>query len=152
MKRIFALIFFTTAGYAQTDTVRSLAWMSGYWLNETGTTQIEEVWSIPSAGSLIGWSRTMENGSLGFYEFMIIRRNAAGQIAFIAKPSGQAGGEFPVTELRDGFVTFENKAHDFPKKISYRLAGNDSLIGKIEGTVNGKYRTVDFPYKRTRLH
>jgi hypothetical protein len=152
MKTIIAVIFLTMTGFAQTDTVQSLAWMSGHWVNDNGTTQIEETWSQPAGKSLIGWSRTIRNGRLASYEFMIIRRNAAGDIAFIAKPSGQEGGEFPVAEIRDGFVAFENTDHDFPQKISYRLAGRDSLIGRIEGTVNGNYRTIDFPYKRTRLH
>jgi hypothetical protein len=152
MKPISIFLFLTVSGFAQTDTVRSLGWMSGHWINDTGKTQIEEMWSQPSGNSLVGWSRTVENGRLSFYEFMIIRRNAAGQLAFIAQPSGQAGAEFPVTELREGYVAFENDSHDFPQKISYRLAGSDSLIGRIEGTVKGKFRMIDFPYKRLILH
>lgn len=142
----------TVAGFAQTDTIHSLQWMSGRWVSEKDAARIEETWSAASGNSLIGWSRTVENGRLTFYEFMIIRRNAEGRYAFVAKPSGQDGGEFPVVELRDGYVAFENIAHDFPQKISYRLAGTDSLIGRIEGTVRGKFRAVDFPYKRQNPH
>jgi len=152
MKPISIFLFLTISGFGQTDTVRSLGWLSGHWISGTGATQIEEMWSHPSGNSLIGWSRTVQNGNLGFYEFMIIRRTTAGQFAFIAKPSGQEGGEFPITELRDGYVAFENNAHDFPQKISYQLVGKDSLIGRIEGTMKGKFRTIDFPYKRLILH
>ena len=97
MKPIAIFLFLTISGFAQTDTVRSLGWLSGHWIYAAGTTQIEEMWSHPSGNSLIGWSRTIEKGNLGFYEFMIIRRTPAGQCAFIAQPSGQAGAEFPIT-------------------------------------------------------
>ncbi|MHB1051063.1 MAG: DUF6265 family protein [Bacteroidota bacterium] len=152
MKPLSLFLFLTVSGFAQSDTAGSLGWLSGHWIHETGKIQIEEMWSQPSGNSLIGWSRTIENGKLGFYEFMIIRRTAAGQFAFIAKPSGQEGAEFPLTEVREGYVVFENVSHDFPQKISYRLVGKDSLIGRIEGTVNGKFRMVEFPYKRHILH
>jgi hypothetical protein len=45
-------------------------------------------------------------------------------------------------------VVFENPAHDFPQRIRYRASGA-ALQARIEGTMNGKTRGIDFPYTRT---
>ena len=44
-------------------------------------------------------------------------------------------------------MVFENPKHDFPQRIRYRLKG-DTLHARIEGTINGKERAIDFPYQR----
>jgi hypothetical protein len=50
--------------------------------------------------------------------------------------------------LTDSTVVFENLEHDFPQRVGYRRAGADSVLAWIEGTVDGKTRRVDFPYRR----
>jgi hypothetical protein len=46
-------------------------------------------------------------------------------------------------------VVFENKEHDFPQRIIYRLVANGKLLGRIEGVVDGAERSADFPMTRT---
>ena len=41
--------------------VESLAWLAGAW-RTSGTPEIEEYWSRPKAGSMIGMGRTMVRG------------------------------------------------------------------------------------------
>jgi hypothetical protein len=45
-------------------------------------------------------------------------------------------------------VVFENPAHDFPKKITYKRDG-DALTAAIEGPMGGQLRKIEFPYKKT---
>lgn len=40
---------------------------------------------------------------------------------------------------------FENPAHDFPQRVSYRLAPGGRLLARIEGTHYGVTRGIDFP-------
>jgi len=54
-----------------------------------------------------------------------------------------------MVSVNDREVIFENPDHDFPQRIIYRLLSDEDLLGRIEGTINGKARAVDFPMKRT---
>lgn len=45
-------------------------------------------------------------------------------------------------------VTFENPAHDFPRRIIHRRVGADSLVARVEGVRSGRAHGVDFAYRR----
>lgn len=57
---------------------------------------------------------------------------------------------FKLVKHGEGEALFENPEHDFPQRIIYRLEKDGSLFARIEGTINGKERGVDFPMKRAR--
>ena len=82
------------------------------------------------------------------YEFMRILAGADGKLQYVAIPSGQPEAAFPVKEIAENAVTFENPQHDFPQRILYRLVDKDTLVARIEGSVGGQARAADFPYKR----
>lgn len=125
-----------------------LAFMAGCWSLDQNGRQIEEHWLAPAGGSLMGVGRTVAGGRTTEYEFMQIRDLADG-LTYTAKPSGQPEASFKVSMLTAEEVVFENPAHDFPQRIRYRRAGADGLHARIEGTLNGKPRGIDFPYVRT---
>ena len=97
---------------------------------------------------MLGTSRTVRNSQTVAYEFLQIRETEAGEIEYIAKPSGQAEAAFLMVRLSEREVVFENPSHDFPQRITYRLKAEGNLEARIEGTVNDEVRTVDFPMKR----
>ena len=66
----------------------------------------------------------------------------------MAIPSGQAEAAFPLKEIGENAVTFENPQHDFPQRILYRLVDKDTLVARIEGSLGGQARSADFPYVR----
>ncbi len=101
----------------------------------------------PAGKMMLGMSHTVVNGKTREYEFIRIVQEENGDIFFIATPSGQKEARFKMTSATEREARFENPAHDFPQRIIYRREG-DSLIGRIEGTSNGKERAVDFPLKR----
>jgi hypothetical protein len=97
---------------------------------------------------MMGMSRTVRGDTVVEYEFIrVFERSSA--LVFAAQPSGQPAAEFTSTEIAEGAITFANPQHDFPQRILYRLAG-DSLHARIEGTMNGRERGVDFRYARVR--
>ena len=125
-----------------------LAFMAGCWGLDQNGRHIEEHWLAPAGGSLIGVSRTVAGGKTTEYEFMQIRDLPDG-LTYTAKPSGQPEASFKVSSLTPEEVVFENPAHDFPQRIRYRRAGADGLHARIEGTLNGQSRGIDFPYTRS---
>ena len=133
-----------TAG-AQTPITR-VSWLQGCWrMNVNGQT-VDEQWMAPAGGAMLAISRTVKGGRLVEYEFVLLRERD-GSLVYLAHPSGQLGGEFPLKSVDDESVTFENAAHDFPQRIGYRRRG-DRLDAWIEGTLDGRAQRAEFPYAR----
>ncbi len=129
--------------------VGRLGWLSGCWEARSDGTTVEEYWSDPRGGSMIGVSRSIRGDSTLTHELMLVR-TVGGRLAFEALPSGQSWTRFVLVSLSDSSVAFENPAHDFPQRIRYRRTAMDSLLAQAEGTVNGLGRVVTFPYARIR--
>ncbi len=124
------------------------AFMQGCWERRSGTRHVEEQWMKPRGANMLGMSRTVQADTLVEFEFLrVYERNGA--LVFAAQPSGQKASEFTSILIGEAAITFANPAHDFPQRILYRLAG-DSLHARIEGSMNGRERGVDFRYARVR--
>lgn len=130
---------------AQTAIAR-VAWLQGCWrMNLDGQT-VDEQWMAPAGGAMLGISRTVKGERLVEFEFVLLRERD-GTLVYVAHPSGQPGGEFPLKHVDDDSVTFENTAHDFPQRIGYRRRG-DRLDAWIDGTLDGRSQRAEFPYAR----
>ena len=128
--------------------VESIAWLTGCWERATRTGSVEESWTSPRAGTMLGVSRTVRGDSTVAWEHLRIFRRG-GRLVYGALPSGQRYTEFTATQASDTLVVFENPAHDFPQRVLYRPAG-DSLHARIEGPNDGATRGVDFRFARVR--
>jgi hypothetical protein len=128
-------------------TTDNAAFLTGCWKFEANGRVVEEHWMAPAGGALIGMSRTVAKGKLADFEFLQIRELPDG-LTYIAKPSNQPEARFVAAAKSADELVFENPSHDFPQRIRYRRVG-DQLRARIEGTMNGKARGIDFPYRRT---
>jgi len=133
---------------SELSSIDDLKWLAGCWASVGGETGSGEQWTMPAGNTVFGVSRSVKAGKTVAHEFMQIRTNDAGEIEFIAKPSGQQGETFLLKSLTENEVIFENPTHDFPQRIIYQLKSSGALEARIEGEVNGVTRTVDFPLKR----
>lgn len=132
------------------DAVQKLSWFAGCWQRQApgGTSVVEEQWMAPRAGFALGISRTVR-GDTAVTEFEQLRLfQRAGRAVYHAEPSGQPPADFEAQTTSDSLVVFENATHDFPQRIIYRKRGRDSLLARIEGTMRGQARGIDFPYAR----
>jgi len=128
---------------ASEDRVARLEWMAGCWQARLGTVTIEETWSRPAGGLMLGFARTLKQGKVLFHEFMRIEEGVlTPRIGASAKPV-----LFHRTSQDDGEVRFENPSHDFPQVILYRRVP-EGLLARIEGVEKGKRRAEEFPMKR----
>ena len=73
-----------------------VAWMAGRWIGEHDGDRIEEWWSEPHAGMMLGMFRWHRGGEPRFYELMSM------------EPEGRAPG-LPHQALRAGLVGWEEK-------------------------------------------
>ena len=127
--------------------VARVAWLAGCWELTSGARVVEEQWTRPRGGLMLGVGRTVRGDSLVEYEQVRIFERG-GRLVYGASPSGQEPAEFESTQLSDSAVTFENLGHDFPQRVMYRRPSADSLVARVEGMRRGQLRGVDFPYAR----
>jgi hypothetical protein len=135
------------ATLAQAADASALSWMAGCWRSESPGRTVDEVWMAPAGDGMLGMSRTVAKGKIVEHEFLQIRVRD-GRLVYIAKPSGQAEATFTATTIGANDVTFENPAHDFPQRITYRLKDGGNLAARIEGKDKGETRGIDFPMRR----
>ncbi len=138
----------SVASATESASVQHLAWLAGCWASVGGEAGSGEQWTVPAGGTMLGVSRTVQNSKTVAYECLQIRETKAGEIEYIAKPSGQTETTFLMVRLSEREAVFENPGHDFPQRITYRLKADGNLEVRIEGEVKGEVRTVDFPMKR----
>lgn len=129
------------------DRVSALGWLSGCWEHRTASGLTVELWSAPLGGLMLGGSVSLRDGVARGYEHLLIR-SEDGVLVYVATPSGQRETRFTETALSDSSVAFENLAHDFPTRITYRRRGADSVIARAEGPAPGGVRGFDLPMAR----
>lgn len=142
-------LLFSVGSYAAPASLARLGWLAGAWQFEKDGRVVTELWMAPEGMTMLGMSRTVVAGTTKEYEFVLLRETDD-QIVYIARPSGQEEAKFVLRSLSDVEVVFENPAHDFPQLIRYRLNPDGGMLATIEGTVRGKSRRVEFPYRRVR--
>ncbi|HWM28264.1 MAG TPA: DUF6265 family protein, partial [Woeseiaceae bacterium] len=147
---IVALVLSLTGSIslAGNPSVDGLNWMSGCWVSIDEEAGSGEQWMLPAGGSMLGMSRTVRDGKTVAFEFLRIAEDNDGSIVLTALPSGQQMATFAMLRQSGNEVVFENLQHDFPQRVIYRLTPEGMLVGRIEGTVNGDSRSVDFPMKQ----
>lgn len=122
-------------------------WLAGCWELRAPNRVTLEMWMPPLGDLMIGSSRTTVGARTS--EFELLRLKVDGdRLAYIAMPNGQGETTFPSIELSDTALVFENTAHDFPQRISYRRRGADSVIAAIEGPGPNGVRRIQFPMRR----
>lgn len=127
-------------------TIADLAWLADAWVGSrsSGAT-IEERWSPPLGGSMLGVSRTVSRGRLSGFEFLrIVERD--GGLVYIAQPGGGAATEFVMTERTASRAVFDNPRHDYPKRITYELSDDGTMHATIGFLKGGTPRR--FEYRR----
>jgi hypothetical protein len=128
--------------------IGDLAWLAAAWVGTRGAegaTSIEERWSPPLGGAMLGVSRTVSRGKMREFEFLrIVERD--GGLVYIAQPGGAPPTEFVLTELGGARAVFENPRHDYPKRIVYQILAEGGLNATIGFTKGGSPR--HFEYKR----
>lgn len=127
--------------------VEDLAWMQGAWSGEKDGVAMEEMWTAPRGGALLGLHRDVKGGRLVSYEFLRIQATDTG-IVYFASPRSAPPTAFKLVETGDKRVVFENKEHDFPQRILYWLDAKGALHARIEGPQGGKTVSEEWVWTR----
>lgn len=131
---------------ADTAPAHPAAFLLGCWRNVDGAETSEEIWCGPFDGVLYGQNRTLRGGKLVAFELLTIEQRGDA-LVYVARPNGRGATEFTMTAHDGTSITFENPAHDYPKRIRYRLSGAE-LEAAIDDGKDG--RLMGFGWQSVR--
>ncbi len=148
------LLFLPVLNFAQdTNSIEDLStlyWLEATWEAKQGNSIIVEKWDITSPLTFegIGYVRKIEEDSRVSEESLRMVQ-MKGDIFYLAKVDHN---ELPIPfklvhRERDKFV-FENKSHDFPKRITYFRKGADSMTVRVGGLSDLQNRSFELNFGR----
>jgi hypothetical protein len=113
----------------------ALAFMAGCWRGDAGVDRsIEEQWTAADSDVMLATTRYLDDntGRTRGWEFSRIVADSAG-IVLLPAPMGNAQGRFRLSGSRAGEASFEDPAHDFPRRIIYRAMNAGALEVRLDG-------------------
>ena len=125
--------------------ISDLAWLSGDWQTAPGgRARIEEHWTVPAGGTMIGMGRTVVGDKTAEFEFLRIEQRGD-DIYYVANPNARCPQtDFKLTRLSGQEVVFENPAHDYPKRVMYRKNSDGSLVASIDAGEGSKSQSFSY--------
>ena len=131
--------------FAQSD-VNKLDWLVGTWMrtNAKPGRSGAEVWTSKN-NELMGRGVNLKGMDTVFVEKLkIVSKD--GKLFYVADfPENKSETFFEITELTNKNFVCENRKHDFPKKISYVLDGDN-----LKATISGNGKEIDYLFVRRK--
>ncbi|HEY0057555.1 MAG TPA: DUF6265 family protein [Flavisolibacter sp.] len=149
---VLFLFFLSISAQAQDNakTFRDLNSLTGKWSMESSKGMLYESWLKLNDSTFKGLSFRVSGKDTTVLEQMeLVLRE--GRIMFIPTVPGQNNEKpvvFTLARLENDGYIFENKEHDFPKRVVYVLPKANTLHAWIEGNINGEARKIDFKFKK----
>lgn len=121
-------------------------WFLGKWENNTPEGVFSEEWKVENDSLFLGKSFFIKENDTLFSETVRLEQqeNDLFYIVTVPNQNEEKPVAFKLTSSTADYLVFENPAHDFPKKITYKLVNKDSLYAEISG--DGK--SQGFPFKK----
>ncbi|MCK0109285.1 DUF6265 family protein [Flavobacteriaceae bacterium S0825] len=152
-KLILILLLISFSCKAQTETklepkLENIAWISGTWHGEAFGGKTEEIWSEPSAGSMMATFKLINDGKVTFYEIEIIREVENSLILQLKHFGSDLKGwetkdetvDFPLKEITPTKVVFEG--------MTFEKVGDKEMNIYVDIEENGTVETVKFNYTK----
>ena len=131
-------------GQTSSPALNDLRWLLGSWERlqlPAGKSGIE-TWT-ESKDRWIGRGISMRGTDTTFVEKLSLRVES-GVLYYVSDvPENKKPVYFRVTEASATSLVCENPAHDFPKKIAYRLEGD-----RLKATISGDGKAIDFFFRK----
>lgn len=129
--------------------IEAVGFLAGCWKGKPrgGEGSIDEMFTAPEGGLVLGTSRVVDKGVAVFWELMRIEQTPGAVTLTVLLKSGKTAA-FRLVRGEPGLVVFENPALEFPRSITYRLAPDGTLDARVEGAQAGAPRALAFALRR----
>lgn len=154
MKKLLLLLFvcisLNAAAQWTLKDFSGLHGLTGSWKLNNKKGVLHETWIKTSDSTLNGYSYLItptDSIPQETVELWFIK----GKITYTPTTVSQNDGNpvtFTLAKIDNGKYIFENKEHDFPTQIIYKLADNKTLQAAINGTIGGSFREIPFNFSR----
>ncbi len=136
--------------------IGALLWLAGKWLGVIGNSAVEEYWSAPAGGSLVGVFRWLEADSVRFYEILVIEEEAGGLVMRIKHfDPGLKGWEekeeavrFDLVQIAEQEAIFFNRQEENPEWLIYRQDASHKLVAYFEKPAHPPVHDQKFRFTR----
>ncbi len=136
--------------------VADLAWIAGQWQGQKGADQLDEHWSAPGGGTMMGMFRWIKNGKILVYELLVIEDGAKGPVlTFRHFGAGLIGWEEKDAPIRcplagggPGEAAFACEGGQ--TRLTFRRGGENGLTVLLERQEDGQARTDEFVYTKKK--
>ena len=128
------------------DKLEKMNWLIGDWEQKLPDGTLKEIWSKQNDSTFSGNSYFITKDTVHFESIRLVQK--AEELTYIATVVGQNNDKavaFKLTSDTNNTFTFENKAHDYPQKISYKKVTETNLIATISGKQQGKESQESYP-------
>lgn len=144
-------------GAAEVD---DLAWLAGRWEGEIGGQPVEEQWSAPAGGAMMGMFRWLREGKPFLYEHFLLEPGQGGPVMHLRHfhPGSIAWEEkerpvpFTLVSLTSGEkgaeAVFEDSSAELPVRLTYRQSRPDGLLVLLDTSRQGRPVRLEFRYRR----
>ena len=132
--------------------VADLSWLAGQWVGEGLGGSIDEVWSEPAAGSMVGYFRLVRDGKPVFYELLTLLESENS----VEMRLKHANPDMTGWEDKAAFVTFKLVKHDktgaYFSGLTFRRVSDDRMEGylTLRNRADGTVREEKFIYRRLK--
>jgi hypothetical protein len=153
MKKLIFFLGFITISFlseaqsvtASADNLKKLDWITGTWnrLDMKPNKSGSERWEKISPTEWQGWGVSMRGKDTSFVEKLrIIAKDNL--IFYVADVKGNKDiVYFQFASLGDDHFVCENPAHEFPKRIEYKLRGN-----QLQASISGDGKTIPYLFEK----
>lgn len=149
----FLFIFLPKPGDQQSSKLHPLEWMIGEWQMQTKNGHLVETWEIKNDSTFIGKSFMLKaDGSKHILENieLVYRMKEVFYIPAVENQNNRQPVKFKLLNYNANSFAAVNNEHDYPKRISYRLYGNDSLHAKIDDGEDAPLKFSNFYFTRKK--
>ena len=129
------------------DKLQKMNWLIGNWEQKLPDGVVTESWSKENDSTFSGKSYFIKGKDTIHLESISLTQKKE-ELLYIPTVHGQNNDEpttFKMTSEAQNTFSFENPAHDYPQKITYKKINNTSLLATISGKQLGKDSTESYP-------
>lgn len=127
--------------------IKKMDWLVGNWEQKLPDGLLSESWTKENDSTLLGKSYFIkEEDTIHSESIVLTQKND--DLLYIPTVNGQNNNEpitFRLTSEAENLFDFENPAHDYPKKISYKKISDNQLVATISGVQQGKPSQESYP-------
>ena len=132
------------------DKLEKLNWLVGNWEQSLPDGTLKENWTKQNDSTFSGNNYFINAKDTVHFESIKLTQTAE-ELTYSATVIGQNNDEpigFKLISDSNNTYTFENSAHDYPQKITYKKVNDTNLVATISGKQQGKDSQESYSMKK----